>query len=204
MATFFSDSWQCKHVVLACCHDAGFAPFLAQLVLNPSTIPKLSLLSNGECLPTIQHLGLPFVQTQDIFVNPDVKFPARTSTPTPAANSNTNDKQAPAVATNPFYKSYSLGSVLTNVSGLRIDRPLEVDPSVVREVQASRLCNKYHLVGKCGRCPKKVHDSREISESEFNALWWLARSHECIASRKLIACEDVKCIFGHKGGEDLI
>ena len=47
---------QCKHIFLAVCHDAGYAPFLNHFASDPPTRKRITLLQSGRIAPSLAAL----------------------------------------------------------------------------------------------------------------------------------------------------
>ncbi|KAK1240176.1 hypothetical protein MKX08_007618 [Trichoderma sp. CBMAI-0020] len=64
---FFVDSPQCKHLVVACGHDTGYAPFLGQFVGDKQVAERITLLEGTPLPAVIQHLGLKKTRFTSVF-----------------------------------------------------------------------------------------------------------------------------------------
>lgn len=182
-ALFHCESWQCKSVLLGCCHDAGYAPFLSELASDGSKASKITLLKSGDSSSVINHLGLSTTTFRGLFVSHE---------------SSHESSNSPRMHVYPYAKIHPLEPIARNKLGLRLDRPLEVIEAVVIRLRKADLCHWYFLVGQCRGC-SRVHDPvRQLSTMEFEALWYIARQGECYNSRRKRPCDDVKCIYGHR------
>ena len=145
----------------------------------------MTLVKSGVCRLNTDAIGLPVVQFSGLFTDAVV-----------AAGVGGGGK----AHQNPFALQARLQPVAIGVCGLRRDRPLFVNQNTMVEMQKTKLCHWFYLVGKCKGCDK-IHDpSRKLSEEEFDALWLIARRGECYKSRKRQVCRDILCIYGHKEG----
>jgi hypothetical protein len=104
-------------------------------------------------------------------------------------------------------QSDRLGPVLTDISGRRVDRPLQLDEMVVERIKKGVLCYYLYLRGECvsEKCDRN-HAHRPLMDNEFDALWWLARQGKCFKSQKANRngrndCSDEMCVYGHRDGD---
>lgn len=108
---------------------------------------------------------------------------------------------------NPLAQKSRLGPVLTDQSGRRVDKLMEVNQAIVERMKKGHLCYYLFLRGECvspGCARNHVH--RALTDEEFDALWLLARQGRCYKNRKADRdadndCSDAICIYGHWGGE---
>ncbi|EWZ78377.1 hypothetical protein FOXG_12452 [Fusarium oxysporum f. sp. lycopersici 4287] len=216
---FFLDSFQCKHLVLACGHDSGYEPVLGQFVGDKQVAERITLLEGSPFPAAIRDLGLKTTQFSSIFnkVRQPPVLGGRGVTSTmggPLAHRD-NVGRLMAVSGNPLtgyhnpqVQSDRLGPVLTDQGGRRFDRPLQVNPVVVERIKKGSLCYFLFLRGNCvsPKCGRN-HVHRSLTDEEFDALWWLARQGRCHQNRKADRdpgndCSDARCVYGHRSGEN--
>lgn len=219
------DSYQCKHLIVACGHDTGYAPFLGQFVANKDVAQRITLLE-GSPLPTvIRSLGLNTTRFLSVF-NDASQTPAVPGSAGQAwgraspgvANgqcANTAGALMAAAMESPLAmgasfhrvlaaRSDRLGPVLIDDDGLRVDKPLQVDKTVVERIRKAKLCHFLYLRGECSlHSCKSNHSYGPLSEDEFDALWSLARLGRCRKSQKADRnpqddCSDALCVYGHR------
>ncbi|KAK8057394.1 hypothetical protein PG996_011331 [Apiospora saccharicola] len=66
--SFFIDCYQCKHLMLACGHDNGYAPFLGHFVANKQVAERITLIKGRNQLPAdIQKLEPKTAQFDTVF-----------------------------------------------------------------------------------------------------------------------------------------
>lgn len=113
---------------------------------------------------------------------------ARTTTSRPSTRTTINQ---PTLRSN-------LGRVFLNSAGQRVDIPsdLNYDKDLVNYLKdrEQRFCNAHHLRRDCcqASCPYD-HDT-EMTDGEFEALQWLARSQRCPQASD---CTSARCTRGH-------
>ena len=91
------------------------------------------------------------------------------------------------------------GKVLRNRLGQRVDSELKFSSKDFHDLKALKLCNRFHLAGKCsytqihGKC---YHEHGErVPAAQRQALLAVSRLSPCPAGTW---CDDAKCISGHR------
>ena len=67
MLNFFVESSHCKHIVVACGHDIGYALFLGQFVGDKQAAERMTLLEGSPFPEVIKNLGLKKTQFSAVF-----------------------------------------------------------------------------------------------------------------------------------------
>jgi hypothetical protein len=227
---FFLESFQCKHLVLACGHDSGYAPFLGQFVGDKQVAERITLLEGSAFPAAIRDLGLKKAQFSSVFntvTQPAVStgrpilawgrggvIPTGSATLTGRGAEVRGPKAIGRRVPEILFKGHHnhqaqsdrLGPVVTNTNGRRVDKPLQVDEVVVERLKRGVLCYYFFLRGECvsEKCARN-HVHRPLMDNEFDALWWLARQGQCSKGRKANRdtgsdCSDEMCIYGHRSG----
>jgi len=89
--------------------------------------------------------------------------------------------------------------VLRNRLGQRIDPPHGFAPQDLARIKARKLCNSFHLLGKCqylddfGNCNHE--HGKALSPIETDKLRIIARQSPCLRGPY---CDDQSCFFGHR------
>lgn len=224
---FFLESFQCKHLVLACGHDSGYAPFLGQFVGDKHVAERITLLEGSPFPAAIKDLGLKKTQFSSVFsmvTQPSLARPAwgrgvvmstvaesfadhGSNTGRPVAVGPVVPKTPLAGCHKPQAQSGRLGPVLRDQDGRRVDRPLQVNQEVLERIKKGGLCYYLFLRGDCvSPMCKRNHVHRALTDEEFDALCYLARQGRCHQNLKAdrglgIDCSDVLCVYSHKGKE---
>lgn len=174
---FFLDSFQCKHLVLACAHDAGYAPFLGQFVGDKQAAERLTLVEGFPFPTAMRDLHLKKTQFSLVFMNkatqPAVSADSAVGPlfgqgngPSPYAVASLahwygGTNMGRPVAAPQFMQpqryhiskpqSERLGPVVTNQAGRRVDKPFPVQPSeaVMEKMKNKSLCFHLFLRGEC-------------------------------------------------------
>lgn len=99
----------------------------------------------------------------------------------------------------PCQTSPTAGKVQQNRLGQRIDMELKYSSVDFQDLKARKLCNRFHLTGKCpnpqlhGKC---YHEHGErVPASQRTALLAISRLSPCPLGSW---CQDSKCISGHR------
>jgi len=208
---------QCEHILLACCHDAGYVPVLRQYAAQPAYSDRITLLSSGAIQSGISDLGF---RTTRVF---ESLFDSRGSLPDPTAatafqawkqlqfQSHPVAKQprvdvftaeSSKLQGKPVANSGRLRPILRDSNGNRIDKSLNVNGKLAIEMRNLNLCNWHYLRADClnsGRNHQKRDHKypRPLSPEKYDALWIVARQGMCRSLRKGSSCEDDQCIYGH-------
>lgn len=215
--------------MLGCGHDSGYAPVLGQFVGNKHVAERITLLEGSPFPSAIRDLGLKKVKFGSVFNNVTLSAglsgsALRCTMPTVAGRppDHGNYFSRPMAVgrgvlgqpetpkkqhLNPSAQTSRLGPVLTDQSGLRVDRPLDVNQAVFERIKKGFLCYYFFLRGECASpaCARN-HVHRPLTDEEFDALWLLARQGRCFKNRKADRnadkdCSDAMCVYGHGGGE---
>ena len=203
---------QCEHILLACCHDAGYVPVLRQYAAQPAYSDRITLLSSGAIQSGISDLGF---RTTRVF---ESLFDSRGSLPVPTAatgfqawkqlQSSPVVKQPRAdvftaesskLQGKPVANSGRLRPILRDSNGNRVDKSLKVNGNLANEMRNLNLCNWHYLRADCQNsgCNRGHKYPRPLSPEKYDALWFVARQGMCRSLRKGGSCEDDQCIYGH-------
>ena len=197
---FFLDSFQCKHLVLACGHDAGYAPVLGQFVGKKEVAEQITLVEGRSFPKEIRNLGLKSTRFSPVFsdITQSKVFASSAwgqSLPLPVAETAAEQVNYPKYH-KPKAQSDRLGPVLKGEGGRRIDKQLQVDKAVADRLKKGSLCYYFYLRGKCTGC-QRSHLHRPLNDIEYDALWSLARQGRCFKTQNGDDCCDVLCVYGH-------
>ncbi|KIX03903.1 uncharacterized protein Z518_07456 [Rhinocladiella mackenziei CBS 650.93] len=182
---FYVDTPQCKHILLACCHDAGYAPFLGQLVGDSCVFERVTLIEGDFVAPAFKQLNFKTTSFPSVFMAPD-------SINGPGQNTKKFTIEVPS------QQMDKLASGVVNSSGYRVDIPLSVDENLLKRIKSLNLCHWLFLRGECRGCSRN-HAHPPLTDPEFDALWLLARQGFCNKAKQS-RCDDIKCIYGHGHG----
>lgn len=190
---------QCEQVLLACCHDAGYAPALRQYAANPSHSKRVCLVSAGAVRAEVANLGFCVTNIFEPLFWREVMW---------NRVHQQSRESLPAVVLSPLRaaermveNSDRLGPIKRNAAQKRVDKPLNVRQSTIQAIRKKDLCTWHYLRSDCtlDSCKRNHTDSRPLSSEDFDALWWIARHGQCHTARRG-SCEDDRCIYGHGTG----
>ncbi|KAF8851374.1 hypothetical protein BDZ45DRAFT_679155 [Acephala macrosclerotiorum] len=197
----------CEHILLACCHDAGYVPVLRQYAAQDSSSSRISLIASGEVRADVGGLGF---QTTKCFerlfmCNGTVQSPKSYADVSAIQLSHTVATKtiAPSNGTNapglPVANCDRLRPILYNAAGKRIDKPLSVSEDLINELKKQNLCSWHYLRADCVQSGcKRNHDwKRPLSSKHYDAMWCIARMGMCYTVKKGRRCENDQCFYGH-------
>lgn len=198
----------CKHILLGISHDAGYAPFLDEIV-TPDDKRRITILEGP---PTVQELARTGIQ----IINFDHIFRAEKLTPNTRAITSTASQNTwagvtsiippPTVASPPIPKTSpairKASAVSTKPtwepSPRGLDDPLVVDPAVLERLRRrpanNKLCNNHYLRGPCAKDECGFEHDHKPSAAELVAVSYLTRLNPCTNGQD---CYDDYCIYGH-------
>lgn len=200
----------CEHVLLACCHDAGYVPVLRQYAEQQSSSRKITLIASGDVRPNIG--GLSFQMTncfEALFAGGDLVQSAKSyadvsaiSPPNTFAKKTitlTNGPNAPGA---PVQNCHRLRPILYNAAGKRVDKFLSVNEDLINELKKQNLCSWHYLRADCiqSGCKRNHERKRPLSPKHYDAIWYIARMGTCYTVKKGRNCEDDQCFYGHGFG----
>ncbi|EPE33630.1 hypothetical protein GLAREA_06643 [Glarea lozoyensis ATCC 20868] len=202
------DNIQCKHVILACGHDSGYAGALREYS-NTTNGARISLLETEKMRHEITTLGFKSTTMfRSLFQNDYISAPAlprpelyskKLAGPVLQQTGSGVGGLAPVTEERLVANVARLGPVLFDSTGKRVDRPLSVDENLLKAMRKHDFCHWHYLRADCVKPCVRRHDYRRpVSDKEFDAIWYLSRFGKCNKMRRMGGnCTDDKCIFGH-------
>ena len=211
MLSFHIGNPQCEHILIACCHDAGYIPELRQYAAQSSNSERLTLLLAGHVRPGMSALG--FKQTR-LFAplfssksSPSVSQALPNGRVRPLSVSSIQQtvdlitaEASSQAKEKPVKNCGRLRPIRRNSMGKRIDKDLSVDARVLQEMRERNLCSWHYLRSDCQKtssCERNHHYPRPLSAEEYDAQWLIARQGACFTQRKRGNCEDDQCMYSH-------
>lgn len=125
--------------------------------------------------------------------NAPLSFAAAAKVPSSPAHS------APAQLYCPEPKPSANGVILRNRLGQRVDSRLSYSQSDFSSLKDRKLCNNFHLLGKCyyldkyGKC-HHIHGEK-LTAQQLEALRGIARQSPCLNG---LSCSQTDCVAGHR------
>ncbi|TVY81394.1 hypothetical protein LSUE1_G008034, partial [Lachnellula suecica] len=206
----------CKQILLGISHDAGYAPFLDEVVGQDERC-RITII---EGYPTVRELsatGLQIINFNSIF-RPDKLLDRLVSSPTPpntwaGVTSIAPPPPASPVGT-PLKNGHTASSPLTinkkptttSIPRLAwspgprgLDPPITVNATVLdkikRRTTANKLCNNHYLRGPCAKGSDCCFEHEyKATDEDLKAIAYLTRLNPCLNGQN---CELEFCIYGH-------
>ncbi|KAK6955608.1 hypothetical protein Daesc_003250 [Daldinia eschscholtzii] len=212
---FHLRNFNCKKAVLGVSHDAGYAPFLANIVTD-DTKEHVAILEGIPTVTEIVALGLQIFNIPRLFRYEKLSIKpqeiSRLAPPVPAnATSWASVVRTPVspppqitlpipLKTTPTPSRASQTSPAPWIPGPRgLDPVIRPEATVMDRLRkrkdAERLCNNHFLRGPCtrGKECNFTHDYNPTDE-EKKVIAFFARSNRCASGQN---CTNRDCIYGH-------
>jgi len=204
---FHLRNYNCKHIFLGIAFDAGYAPFLDE-VLTPDDYARTIILEGSPTVREIASLGLNSVHFEGLFRND--KLPSQSMRPATVPNPNTW-----AGVSSFIPSSTPISSPTINLKNGPTKKPtikqswtpeprgrdpaLTVDKTVLSKIKqrtgSNKLCNNHYLRGPCGKGDDCDYEhNHKATDEEYTALQWLTRQVPCGNGQD---CDNEYCIYGH-------
>lgn len=205
----FVNDFQCKHIIVGACQDAGYAPYLSNFASDSAIRDKISLIEGGTMHASFKDLGFPRkpLKLENVFA-PAKKVVTGTSMlpssvrqeATASSRQHIEERQDMLVNVEAQALAGKLRPIRDS-DGRRVDKVLDVDPasSYLKALRKANLCGYYYLRGQCdGRCGRQ-HGIKPLNSHEFDCLWYVLRqAGQCYKFRQGNDCEDPLCYYGHQ------
>jgi len=200
----------CKQILLGISHDAGYAPFLDE-VLNQDDRNRVTILEGPPTVRELASTGLNILNFSTIFRSEKLSdrsvpsatmpntwagvssfIPSQSPTQSPTINlkNGTSKKSTPTPAP---------AKLAWNPGPRGLDPPIAVNAVVLdkikRRTTSNKLCNNHYLRGPCAKgddcCFEHDHPA---TEEDLKAIAYLTRLNPCTNGQD---CEQEYCIYGH-------
>jgi hypothetical protein len=221
----------CKQILLGISHDAGYAPFLDEVVGQDDRL-RITII---EGYPTVRELAATGVQIMNFnALFRTEKLTDRlisASSPTPPSTwAGVTSIPAAPTATSPVIRNGTPASLTINKKPTSaqitipkvnwspeprgLDPPITVNATVLdkikRRTNNNKLCNNHYLRGPCAKGSDCCfeHDYKATDE-DLKAIAYLTRLNPCTKGQD---CELEFCIYGHhcpsvvmlNGGKEIV
>ncbi|KAK6585022.1 hypothetical protein PZA11_003246 [Diplocarpon coronariae] len=203
----------CKQILLGISHDAGYAPFLDEVV-SLEDRSKITIMEGSPTVRELKSTGIPVINFDNIFRSD--KLIDRVSTNEAAASTwagvSSISSPAPSVSPISIKNGSSTTISLKNApsassaaktawvpSPRGLDPPITVNPMVLEKVKrrttTSKLCNNHYLRGPCAKGDDcSFEHKHKPTEEELKVIAYLTRLNPCLSGQN---CEMEYCIYGH-------
>ncbi|KAI1095205.1 hypothetical protein F5B19DRAFT_489749 [Rostrohypoxylon terebratum] len=217
-AKFHLRNINCKRVILGVGHNAGYKPYLEDLMRTEDTEKRLRILEAAPTVPAILDLGIDVINCHHLFRIEKIvqKFPKLpTIHPLPAPSTGTSyaavaqPKNAPPppevklpIAIKKPASSAQLVLSLPmgwNPGPRGLDEPIIIKADVMEKLKkktgVKKLCNNHFLRGPCAKGDECIFDhDYKPTEEEKKVIAYFARLNPCANGQ---ACVAENCIYGH-------
>ncbi|KAK1990890.1 hypothetical protein LX36DRAFT_591686, partial [Colletotrichum falcatum] len=206
----------CRNVLFGASADSGYARLLGPHLETDEVLEKVILVEGPPFAKELAEIRDRFrVASFDRVLRrkrlPNVKRMVSdciTPPPTPSADyaSAAARPVSSSPAQGPSQQHRSTGGAATPVAGVyrnragqRVDPPVRYSQQDFIAMKNKRMCNSFHLAGKCpymekwGRCSHEHGQSP--SPKELQALRAVARQSYCHSG---LNCNEPSCLFGHQ------
>jgi hypothetical protein len=195
----------CKQILLGISHDAGYAPFLDEVV-TPEDRCRITIIEGPPTVRELSATGLQIMNFNQLF-RAEKLVDRVASQPTTAqpftwagVTSIPPPNQTSPVLNGATLKRSSPAPLPTWVPSPRgLDDSIVVNAAVLDKVKRrannNKLCNNHYLRGPCAKGSECCfeHDYKP-SEEELKAIAFLTRLNPCVNGQD---CDLEFCIYGH-------
>ncbi|CAG8956939.1 hypothetical protein HYFRA_00011989 [Hymenoscyphus fraxineus] len=201
----------CKQILLGISHDAGYAPFLDE-VITPEDRYRITIIEGPPVVRELTATGLQVLNFNNIFraekLISRLPTPPTTTTwagavaapPSPVISNTNTPKSATTAAVPAVTTKKTPKPTPTWTPGPRgLDPPIIVNATVLdrikRRTTNNKLCNNHYLRGPCAK-GSECHFEHEYkaTEEDLKAIAYLTRLNPCLNGQD---CELEYCIYGH-------
>ncbi|KUJ21578.1 uncharacterized protein LY89DRAFT_378088 [Mollisia scopiformis] len=205
----------CKQILLGISHDAGYAPFLDEVV-TPEDRSRITILEGPPAVRELQSTGLQILNFTNIFRAEKLIDRTFVSAPTPPNTwagvtsilpaapipspiaSPAARNGAPAPKASPIQPP-PVAKPAWTPSPRGLDPPITVNAAVLdkikRRTTSNKLCNNHYLRGPCAKGDECCFEHKyKPTEEDLKAIAYLTRLNPCLNGQD---CELEFCIYGH-------
>jgi hypothetical protein len=198
-------NYNCKHIVLGVSHDAGYAPFLDEVLRDESITRRVTILEGSPIVPELSTTGVRVISFNDIFRCEKLVDRAPTSSPAPPstwAGVTSLSACLPSVPLPLSAKDNNVPvrpKVTWNPGPRGLDEPIVVNAVILEKIKrrtsTNKLCNNHYLRGPCAKGDECCFEHNyKVTEEELKAIAYLTRLNPCLNGQD---CEQEYCIYGH-------
>ncbi|PBP27480.1 CCCH zinc finger DNA binding protein [Diplocarpon rosae] len=203
----------CKQILLGISHDAGYAPFLDEVV-SLDDRSKITIMEGPPTVRELKNTGIQVINFNNIFRSEKLIDRGGNNEAAASTWAGVSSISSPAPSISPI--SIKNGSTTTisirNVtptftaakpawvpSPRGLDPPITVNAMVLEKVKrrtnTSKLCNNHYLRGPCSKGDDCSFEHKyKPSEEELKVIAYLTRLNPCLNGQD---CEQEYCIYGH-------
>jgi len=201
----------CKQILLGISHDAGYAPFLDEVVTQDDRC-RITIIEGPPTVRELVSTGLQILNFNNIF-RAEKLVDRLASSPTPPSTwaGVTSIAPPPAPIAPPPVTTKTNGTTkkLTPVAPIAkpawvpsprgLDPPITVNATVLDKIKRrttnNKLCNNHYLRGPCAKGDECCFEHQyKATDEDLKAIAYLTRLNPCLNGQD---CELEFCIYGH-------
>ncbi|PMD45888.1 C-x8-C-x5-C-x3-H type zinc finger protein-like protein [Hyaloscypha variabilis F] len=201
----------CKQILLGISHDAGYAPFLDEVVTQDDRC-RITIIEGPPTVRELVNTGLQILNFNNIF-RADKLVDRLVSSPTPPSTwagvtsiappppAPISIPPAPAKANGTAKKTPvpPIAKPAWVPSPRGLDPPITVNATVLDKIKRrttnNKLCNNHYLRGPCAKGDECCFEHQyKATDEDLKAIAYLTRLNPCLNGQD---CELEFCIYGH-------
>lgn len=199
----------CKQILLGISHDAGYAPFLDEVVTREDRC-KITIIEGPPTVRELSATGLQILNFNNIFraeklVERLVSSPTPPSTWAGVTSIPPPPQAAPPVMLKNCVKKAATSPAQTKEKLAWAPKPRGLDPPITvnatvldkikRRTTNNKLCNNHYLRGPCAKGDECCFEHQyKATDEDLKAIAYLTRLNPCLNGQD---CELEFCIYGH-------
>lgn len=195
----------CKHILLGVSHDAGYAPFLDEVLKDEPTTRRVTIVEGPPIVPELYNTGVGVIKFNGIFRNEKLVDRLPNTSPAPPSTwagvtSFASPPSAPlALAPIKNGTTPARPKVAWNPGPRGLDEPITVSAATLDKIKRRtgnfKLCNNHYLRGPCAKGEECCFEHNyNATEEDLKAIAYLTRLNPCLNGQD---CELEYCIYGH-------
>jgi len=197
----------CKQILLGVSHDAGYAPFLDDLLQDETLKRRITIIEGPPTVRELSATGLQILNFNDNIFRAEklVDRLPNTSPAPPSTWAGVTSIAAPPPTSSPI--TVKNGTTPTRKPAVPawspgphgLDPPIVVNATILDKIKRrttnNKLCNNHYLRGPCAKGSDCCfeHDYK-ATEEDLKAIAYLTRLNPCLNGQE---CELEYCIYGH-------
>ncbi|KAI9734181.1 MAG: hypothetical protein M1818_006612 [Claussenomyces sp. TS43310] len=198
----------CRHILLGISHDAGYAPFLDEVLRDESMSQRVAIVEGPPVVRELSQTGARVIQFQKVFRQD--KLIDRNASPAPPSTwagvtSISTPTTVPTLLTVKNDNAYGRPKSVWNPGPRGLDEPITVNAAVLDKIKrrtgSNKLCNNHYLRGPCAKGDECCFEHNyKATEEDLKAISFLTRLNPCDNGQD---CELEHCIYGHNCGSTI-
>lgn len=198
----------CKQILLGVSHDAGYAPFLDEVLRDESITRRITIVEGPPIVRELSSTGVRIINFADIFRCEKLIDRLPNTSPVPPSTwagvtSFASPPSAPLplvpVKNGTIQPTPARPKATWNPGPRGLDEPITVSAAILdkikRRTSSNKLCNNHYLRGPCAKGDECCFEHNyKATEEDLKAIAYLTRLNPCVNGQE---CELEYCIYGH-------